>query len=47
MKITIATGKFCKAIVTDNDGVKTPCINDKEVLREVKMFLDIICKSNS
>ena len=42
MKITIETGQFCKAIVTDADDVKTPCINDKEVLREVKMFLSLI-----
>lgn len=42
MKITIEPGKFCKAIVTDSDGVKIPCINDKEVLREVKIFLSLL-----
>lgn len=39
MKITIEKGEFSLAVVTCNDGLKIPCINEKEVLREVKAFL--------
>ena len=40
MKITIQRGVFTKAVVPDNDGVRIPCTNDEDVLREVKIFLN-------
>jgi len=39
MKITIDEGDFCKAVVTCTDGVKIVCMDDKEVLEQVKNFL--------
>lgn len=45
MEIKIEAGKFSLAVVTCNDGLKIPCINEKEVLREVKIFLSEL-KSN-
>ena len=42
MKITIQRGVFTKAVVTDNDGVRIPCTNDEDVLREIKIFLNTL-----
>jgi hypothetical protein len=39
MKITIEKGKFTKAIVTDTDGVRIPCLTEAEIMREVRIFL--------